>query len=288
MLTLGEQHEGNGVTKNLSTELRIARDTFRNFSSTTKDTIAKQRDGKRSRLTAIALLAGQLEKFPFFPGLFDCFAAMKDAVVLASKILATTIRSIIDAIDRSWASKTPILDNLEDIGNMLWHFAIVTAIGILFITMMLMCGLSYGCCEAENRAGSTFIIGATSISIGSVALSLFIAFAMLLGGHGEVLLCRPLYDTPDYHLLSNLLDKPGISYANGTTNGIISDLIKPPSYANATPNNVTLAGVLTKCESNGASYHVFQMERLINVSKITDLQEYSELSNAIEVVQCAE
>lgn len=208
---------------------------------------------------------------------------MKDAAVLASKILATTIRSIIDGIDRAWASTTPILDNLQDIGKMLWHFALVTAIAILFITMMLMCGLSYGCCEVENRAGSTFIIGATSMSVGSVALSLFIVFAMLLGGHGEVLLCRPLYDAPDYHVLSNLLDKPGMAYANGTTNGIISDLIKAPSYANATPSNVTLASVLTKCESNGASYRVFQMERLINVSKITDLQEYPEVSNSIEV-----
>lgn len=49
MLTLGEHSEGNGLTKNLSTELRLARDTFRNFSSTTKHTIAKQRDGEHSQ-----------------------------------------------------------------------------------------------------------------------------------------------------------------------------------------------------------------------------------------------
>lgn len=202
---------------------------------------------------------------------------MKDAAVFASKILATTIRSIIDSIDRSWTTTTPILDNLEDIGNILWNFALISAVFILFITLMLMCGLSYGCCQSENRAGSTFIIGASSISVGSIILSLFVIFVMLLGGHGEVLLCRPLYDTPKYNLLEKLLDKPGIEFKDSTINGSVGDIFRLPN------NNVTLSSVLTKCELNGASYQVFQMEELINVSKITDLNQYPELLNSIEV-----
>lgn len=288
MLTLGEHQEGNGMTKNLSTELRIAREAFGNFSAVTKDGIAKQKDGKvQSQSQNVVKL--QNEKL-LLPDLFNNFTPMKDAAVYASKILATTIRSIIDSIDRSWTTTTPILDNLDEIGNILWNFAITGAVFILIITMMLMCGLSYGCCHSENRAGSTFVIGASSISVGSIILSLFVVFAMLLGGHGEVLLCRPLYDTPNYNLLEKFVDKSGMVYRNGTTSGIVGDFMRPQlntiagiGIGTIANNNATLSSVLAKCEQNGASYHVFQMEKLINATKITDLNEYPELLNSIEV-----
>lgn len=49
-----------------------------------------------------------------------------------------------------------------------------------------------------------------SIVLWAVALCL-----LLVGGHGEVFICRPLYDQPDYKSLTELLDDPGVLYQRG-------------------------------------------------------------------------
>lgn len=46
---------------------------------------------------------------------------------------------------------------------------------------------------------------------------------MLIGGHGEVFICRPLYDQPDYKSLSELIDDPGVIYPHG--GGLFKNLL---------------------------------------------------------------
>lgn len=209
---------------------------------------------------------------------------MKDATIVSTKLLGTTVRSLIDSIDRTWTKVLPLLDNLEEIGYNVWALSLSIAIAAFIVTLILISGLSYGCWQVENRAGTTFIIGATAMSLVAIVLAAFAIVAMLLGGHGEVFLCRPMYDYPQFNVLGKLFDKPGLFYVNRTGNGIINELLHPDgSFSNATKINATLANAINKCEMNGASYKVFDMEGILNISKIVDIKEYPELELALNV-----
>jgi hypothetical protein len=49
-----------------------------------------------------------------------------------------------------------------------------------------------------------------------------------VGGHGELLVCRPLYEGPEFSALTRLVDKPGVLFQNG--GGFFSNLL----YGNST------------------------------------------------------
>lgn len=209
---------------------------------------------------------------------------MKDATLTSTNALSFSIRAIIDRIDKTWTNYLPILDDIEDVSRFLWSISLSAAIIIFIVTLTLLGGLGYGCSRSENRARTTFIISATTMSLGCIGLGMFSVFIMLLGGHGEVFLCRPLYDSPNYGVLTKLLDRPGLVYVNGTRNGIISDILKPTGTPlNATTFNATLGNVLKKCENNQSSYSVFGIDRLMNLTDVTELKKYPSLENAIDV-----
>lgn len=192
---------------------------------------------------------------------------------------------MVDSIDKTWTVALPLLDNLEDVGYAVWALALSIALTTFFITGILMGGLSYGCCEVEDRADTTFIFGAIFISIGSIGLALISVITMLLGGHAEVFLCRSFYDSPNFTVLGKLLDRPGLLFVNASGSGLIRDLLRPPGFhANNTSINTTLTHSILKCEQNGPSYEVFQLEGIMNISKIVDIYEYPELLDSIDVI----
>lgn len=205
---------------------------------------------------------------------------MKDATLASTNALSFSVRAIIDQIDKTWTYSLPVLDDIENFSRFLWSVSLSTAVTIFIVTLTLLGGLSYGCARSENRARITFIISATTMSLGCIGLGIFSIFVMLLGGHGEVFLCRPLYDSPNFSVLTKLLDRPGLVYANGTRNGIIADLLKP---AGAPLNTTSFNGTLKKCENNQSSYSVFGIEGLMNLTDITELKKYPRLESAIDV-----
>lgn len=209
---------------------------------------------------------------------------MKDATLSSTNALSFSIRAIIDRIDKTWTLTLPALDDIEEVSRFLWSLSLLIAITIFLITLTLLGGLSYGCARSESRGGTTFIIAATTMSLGCIGLGMFTTFVMLLGGHGEVFFCRPLYDSPNFSVLTKLFDRPGLLYANGTRNGIIADILKPNGMPlNSTTFNVTLGNALKKCENNQSSYNVFGIEGLMNLTDVTELKKYPGLENAIDV-----
>lgn len=209
---------------------------------------------------------------------------MKDATLASTNVLNFSIRAMIDRIDKIWTHSLPVLDNLEGVSRSLWSWSLLTAVIILSVTLILLGGLGYGCTRSENRSRITFTIGAIIMSLGCIGLGMFSIFIMLLGGHGEVFLCRPLYDSPNFSVLTRLLDRPGLVYVNGTKNGIIADILKPTGTPlNATIFNTTLVNALKKCENNQSSYSVFGIEGLMNLTNVTELKKYSRLEIAIDV-----
>ncbi len=215
---------------------------------------------------------------------------MKDATLASTNALSFSIRGLIDRVDKAWTHSLPVLDDVEDVSRFLWSVSLSTAVIIFIVTLTLLGGIGYGCVRSENRARITFIIAATIMSLGCIGLGMFSIFVMLLGGHGEVFLCRPLYESPNFSVLTKLLDRPGLVYVNGTRNGIIADTIKPAGTPlNRTVFNATLSNALKKCENNQSSYNVFGIEGLMNLTDVTELKKYPSLERAIDVrtMSCA-
>lgn len=205
---------------------------------------------------------------------------MTDAIYHSNQALIKSTTALLESIDQTWSFAMPLLENLEDIGQTVWTITLSISVVTLLITLILMGSLSYGCCQSENKAGNTFIVSAVAMSIASITLALFSVFGMLLGGHGEVFVCRSLYDHPDYVVLGKLFDRPGLMYKNGSASGLIGGLL---AQNGSHSNNATLTGVLRMCEQDGASYRVFHLDSLMNVSRIVDYKEYREFVNSIEV-----
>lgn len=209
---------------------------------------------------------------------------MKDATLTSTNALSFSIRTIIDRIDKTWSLTSPFLDNINDAAGFLWLLSVSTAIIIFIITLILLGGLSYGCARSERQAGTSFMIASITMGLGCIGLGIFTILVMLLGGHGEVFLCRPLYESPSFSVLTKLLDRPGLVYVNGTKNGIIADILKPSGTSfNTTIYNVTLGSALKKCENNQSSYSVFGIEGLMNLTDVTELGKYPHIENAIDV-----
>lgn len=268
MLTLGEQ-DLNGVTRNLTVELGSARQHIERLAEHIQNNLTLQRTAVVEQLQPYTLAAEH-----------------------ANQALASTMTALIDGVDRAWTVATPWLDGLEEMGNTVWALALTIAIVILLITVLLIVSLIFGCARAENRAGTPFVVAAASMAIASVALALFTVFGMLLGGHGEVFVCRALYDEPDYVVLGKLFDRPGLMYANDTyaDGGIIGRLLRAGNGTSGNGDgvaivgdtNATLTQALMQCERGAASFNVFQIDGLMNVSQNTEYTTYSRLVIAIE------
>lgn len=209
---------------------------------------------------------------------------MKDATLTSTNALSFSIRAIIDKIDKTWSLTSPFLDDIDEVAEFLWLLSLITAIIIFIITFILLGGLGYGCARSERQASTTLMIAAITMSLGCLGLGLFTIFVMLMGGHGEVFLCSPLYDSPSFSVLTKLLDRPGLVYVNGTKNGIVADILRASGGSfNTTHYNVTLGNALKKCENNQSSYSVFGIEGLMNLTDVTELRNYPNLENAIDV-----
>lgn len=213
---------------------------------------------------------------------------MRDATQRASATLSLTVRSLVDTIDRTWSWTIPWLDDLQEFTAQFWLTTLLVAIVTLFISMILMGALSYDCCLLENRSSTVLLIGATTISLGSLVLCFYTVSIMLLGGHGEVFFCRSVFDKSEsYAVLGKLFDSPGASVlhqSNFTSYGLFADILKIP-MPNRTVNryNATLSDSIKRCERSGATYDVFQLDALLNLSRIVDYKEYAQLVTAIDV-----
>lgn len=262
MLTLGEQDINLNVTRNLTTELDSAREHFRLLAEHIKHNTTAARGA-----------------------IVDQLRPLSAAVQRSNRALATTVASLIDRVDRAWTVATPWLDGLDDMGATIWSLALTIAVGILLITGLLVASLVYGCARAENRAGTPFVVAGAAMGCASIALALFTVFGMLLGGHGEVFVCRALYDRPDFVVLGKLFDRPGLMYANGSEPGIIGELLRPidgSATGGGVGINATLTQALQRCERGGSAYRVFQLDGLMNVSANMDYTSYAPLVDAID------
>jgi hypothetical protein len=88
------------------------------------------------------------------------------------------------------------------------------------ITPRRVYGLSFG---AVVKVGNAFFSALLLLAVTSIALWAVVLVALVTGSHGELLVCRPLFQEPDFTVLTELFDTPDRYYGHGKP-GLLANL----------------------------------------------------------------
>lgn len=215
-------------------------------------------------------------------------------------------RRTIYKIDKVWQKILPHFEELNEVAEVIWTLGLCVTVICLFGIVLFYSGLSLGCCcNSPQNAGLVLIVACVLLSLISAALAVFTTLAMLLGGHGEIFLCGPLYDAPNYYILRRLFDKPGLVFKTESEHGLFHDLLMVPgrgeeehrqhhhyrgygrtnASTTVTLEDVTLEQVLNECQDRSKStFTVFQLGRLVNVSDLYANECNTRVTEHIEAV----
>lgn len=214
---------------------------------------------------------------------------MRDFVHTQTRVFTSTIRSLVDKIDHTWGYAEPFLDQLTKAGIVLWIVGLSACSLALVVTLIYILALSCDCCHAKNKARITLIISAILTSIAAILLAVFVMFEMVVGGHTELFICRSFYEAPNYTILTKLIDKPGLIFANEPLNGILGEIIKTSEFNDAQAGvNVSISHALNECERGKSAYSTFDLDSLLNISSSLDYRNYDLLNNAISKIVASE
>lgn len=240
-------------------ELSTARRNFRSYSMNLKQKFQQQNQDIFKHLTKIRdQLNEKVNKFS----------------VLAQHVLGR--------ISSIWETVFSIMQTLIDMGYRNWMIGLTACVAGLVVTLFIQIPLSLSYCHVETFASSTFILSTVVIVVFSFLLGFFVIFAALVGGHGEVFICRMLFE-PDFNVLRKLFDNPGIIYANAPTSGIFQELLVAADGVQF--SNVSLPIVLNECRRNQSTYEVFQIDRLLNLSHELNYENYQKLAESINGIE---
>lgn len=244
--------EEYSILKNLTFELSKARNLFRSYSLKVSEHNLRTSEE-----------------------LVDELGTLKEEIHTKTRVFTTTIRSAVDKIDHTWGYTEPLLDDLTRAGFILWIGGISASCLALFTSLLFLTSLSCDCCHLVSKARITLIISSSVVTVSSIILVFFIIFQLIIGGHAVLFICRPLYESPGYTVLTRLLDKPGLIYAIEPPNGMIGQIIKTPDVSSQQAAiNVSISDAIGQCEERMSTYQVFDLEALLNLTNVVDLRNY--------------
>ncbi|XP_062711894.1 prominin-1 isoform X1 [Aedes albopictus] len=264
LMSMGEAGK-NSTMKLLTQELTLARSIFRNYRTELKNMTAPSKE--------------HIE---------DSLEDLKNTTLLSTNTFSNTLTNLIEEVSKTSNFSDSYYDYYREVGNVLWLTGLSATVCTLTVTLILLGALSCGCCHADNKAGITLVFGAIVICMASLALSAFAMVQMLLGAHGQVFICNPLYDEPNYTVLGKLVDKPGLIYPVEPQNGIIDEYLRSVDPNKTFSVNVSLAAAINECQRSKGTFATFQLEGLLNISSIMDYHSYPHLDHAIEELAATE
>lgn len=230
--------------KKLNEELAISKKIFRNYSHQLHQDSSAQKEEIMKQLTI-----------------------MRNGMNETINKLSLTIKHVLDKIGNAWQKVLPMIDGINEAGYFTWLIGLVSCASTLVITLFLLVPLSCSCCHVDNLAGITFQMGSCVLAIFTIFLGFFTIFEVLLGGHGEVFVCRAFYEKPEYNVIGKLFDTPGILYNQSPTNGIFNELLVTDGKLFA---NQSLTKALNECELNKSAYYTFHIDRLLDLKNVLD------------------
>lgn len=251
--------------KKLTEELSIARKIFRSYPQQLKQDSFRQNEEIMRQISI-----------------------MRSGLNETVNKLSSVVKHVLDRIGAVWQKLLPIIDNFNEAGYMSWLIGLISCASTLVVTLFLIVPLSCSCCNVENLAGTTFQMTACILSIFCTFLGFFTIFELLIGGHGEVFICRALYEEPEYTVVGRLFDSPGIMYSEPPQNGIFSSLLVPSEPNAKSFSNTTLTKALTECELNKSAYYTFQIDNLLDLKNTLNYENYPDLIRSINNLKAHE
>lgn len=256
-------HEDN--LKKLSDELSTSKKVFRNYPQQLKHDSTKQGEEVLRQLTV-----------------------MRNGLNETMNKLSTVVKHVLDRIGNVWGRVLPMLDNFNDAGYMSWLIGLVSCTSTLVVTLFLLIPVSCTCCNVESLAGVCFIMAACILSVFSIFLGIFSIFEVLVGSHGEVFVCRTLFESPEFTILGKLFDNPGIVYSHPPSSGLFAEMLNPHEHSAKHFSNTSLSKALGDCERDKSTFETFQLENLLDLSNTLNFENYLDISRSINAIRAME
>ncbi|XP_046686225.1 prominin-1-A isoform X2 [Homalodisca vitripennis] len=171
------------------------------------------------------------------------------------------------------------MQDLDQFEYWRWIICMGGGAAVLMIWTMLLCSMCCGCCGSEKAAGPTILVTIVLVCLFTTALWTVALVGMLVGGHGEVFVCRPLYDEPEFHVISRLVDQPGVFYSE-PRGGFIANVL----YGNDTLD-VPIKQLLEDCHENRAIYPTMGLHRLFDIEAAVDQHRWDGVSTHLRAIR---
>lgn len=256
-------HDNN--LKRLTEELTLTKKIFRNYSHQLKQDSTRQKEEIMKQISI-----------------------MRNGLNETIQRLSSVVKHVLDQIGAVWQKVLPVMDNFSEAGYVSWLIGLISCASTLVVTLFLIVPLSCSCCHVDNLAGTTFQMSACVLSIFCTFLGFFTIFEVLVGGHGEVFVCRALYEKPEYVVIGRLFDNPGIMFDQPPTNGVLPNLLISSEQNPKQFSNVSLTTALKECEMNKSAYYVFQIDNLLDLKNTLNFENYPDLVRSINNIKAHE
>ena len=248
--------------KNLSEELFASKKSLRNYSYQLQQDNVQQSEEILRQLTI-----------------------MRNGLNESFNKLSSVVKNVVNKVGKNWERILPLMDNLSSAGYLNWLIGLISCTSTIVVTLFLLIPASCIYCNSSNISGVSLIMAACVLSIFSMFLGVFSIFEVLIGGHGEVFICRALYETPEYTIIGKLFDNPGIIYANPPVSGIFAELLTSSQHNTRQFSNTSLSSALGECERNRSTYETFQIENLLDLKNTLNHENYLDLVRSIKGIR---
>ncbi|XP_018569724.1 prominin-2, partial [Anoplophora glabripennis] len=174
--------------------------------------------------------------------------------------------SLSEAMRTSEESVSTVIQRAADLDLWRWLSVLGVAAVLSLIWGLLLCGAPCGC-GLTSRTIPFLLAGLGVSCVACLAVWGLGTLALVVGGHGEALVCRTLYEKPHFEMLSDLVDPGGVFFGN---EGVFGMFRKGNDSVNVTD-------VLRNCQRNQPVYHTFHLYNKINVNTVTNHKEWDDM-----------
>ncbi|KAK2720338.1 hypothetical protein QYM36_004278, partial [Artemia franciscana] len=224
-------------------------------------------------------------------------AATSDMRANIKSILRSYRTSLIDSVrefedlfdniqskmSRVGATSTAIFVKVRKYNDIQFFVGLGISASLLFMWAFLLVSLCCGCWKGNSKeafetscstraGGNCLLISVFFIAILSCPLWLAVSSLLIIGAHGQGLVCQTLYEE-GFTTLGRIADDHNDFGPGGFFGSVIfdNDSLKVP-----------LSDVLRRCEKEESAYKVFQLGNYVNLENLTDVREITTIEKELE------
>ncbi|XP_030751717.1 prominin-2 [Sitophilus oryzae] len=212
-----------------------------------------------------------IEMSPYVADIKALLNKKRADVYKSTQNLDTLAKTLADDLN---ASQTKVSAFTEDVIRWdLWRWLIVLGVtAVVALTWgVLICGAPCGC-GLTTKTIPLFHSGVGLSCCVCVILWALGTISLLIGGHSKAFLCNPLYQSPYFETLSELLDANGVLYGE---DGFFETI----STKNGT---VLVAEVLRSCQRDQTIYKPFHLKNHFDIEALLNYKNWEDLEEIFE------